>query len=307
MQSATLSPVENAIVTAISREHLMADTVGIAQWVRLLGTEDERKAVDYVANLLRQMGVEPTVYLGYGYISLPLSAEVRVGGNDLRDITHAMSANTPEAGVQLAAEYVGNGTTQDVAAHDVRGKAVVMDGMAMPPRVLTAERAGAAACVFLNRDEYVHEMIVSGIWGSPTPEEKHQLPQLPVVSLGRTDGDALRDMLRDGLQRSVPVDMHILTRVDTRWRELPTLVAQVNDVAEPEKFVLFSGHIDSWHYGAMDNGSANATMLETLRVLLPHRAASPARPPPGLLVGPFARTLCWLRLVGRPLLGGSAR
>src|SRR5262249_9780354 len=160
---------------------------------RLSGTEDERKSVDYVANLVRQMGVEPTVSLGYGYISLPLSAEFRAGGNELRAITHAMSATTPEGGVPLAAEDVGNGTTQDYVAHDVRGKAVVMDGMAMPPRVLTAERAGAAACIFLNRDEHVHEMIVSGIWGSPTPEDKHQLPHLPVVSLGRMDGDALRD------------------------------------------------------------------------------------------------------------------
>lgn len=269
MQTKTRSPVETTIVTSISRERLMSDTAGIAQWVRLSGTEDERKAVDYVANLLRQMGVEPTVYLGYGYISLPLSAEFRAGGNELRAITHAMSANTPEGGVQLTAEYVGNGTTQEYAAHDVRGKAVVMDGMAMPPSVLTAERAGAAACIFLNRDEHVHEMIVSGIWGSPTPEDTHQLPHLPVVSLGRTDGDALRDVL----QRSAPVDVHLLTRVDTRWRELPTLVAQVNGVEEPEKFVLLSGHIDSWHYGAMDNGSANATMLETLRVLLPHRTA----------------------------------
>ena len=35
--------------------------------------------------------------------------------------------------------------------------------------------------------------------------------------------------------------------------------------------MLFSGHIDSWHRGAMDNGSANALMLEVLRVLLPQR------------------------------------
>src|SRR5690606_7294032 len=28
-----------------------------------------------------------------------------------------------------------------------------------------------------------------------------------------------------------------------------------------------SGHIDSWHYGAMDNGSANATMMEVARTL----------------------------------------
>jgi hypothetical protein len=48
--------------------------------------------------------------------------------------------------------------------------------------------------------------------------------------------------------------------------------ALVDGVEEPEKFVLFSGHVDSWHYGAMDNGSANATMLETPRVLLPYRS-----------------------------------
>jgi hypothetical protein len=34
---------------------------------------------------------------------------------------------------------------------------------------------------------------------------------------------------------------------------------------------MFSGHVDSWHYGAMDNGSANATMVEVARVLAGHR------------------------------------
>ncbi|HLE43575.1 MAG TPA: M28 family peptidase, partial [Methylomirabilota bacterium] len=33
------------------------------------------------------------------------------------------------------------------------------------------------------------------------------------------------------------------------------------------RFVLFSGHVDAWHYGAMDNGTANATMLEVARLL----------------------------------------
>lgn len=36
---------------------------------------------------------------------------------------------------------------------------------------------------------------------------------------------------------------------------------------------MFSGHIDSWHYGAMDNGTANATMMEVGRILANHRAA----------------------------------
>ncbi len=110
-------------------------------------------------------------------------------------------------------------------------------------------------------------MIVSGIWGSPTPEEMHQLPRIPVVSLGKEDGETLRSLLAG----SPSLEVHLETQVETRWREIPTLTVQVDGVDEPEKFVLFSGHVNSWHYGAMDNGSANATMLETLRVLLPYR------------------------------------
>jgi Iap family predicted aminopeptidase len=268
MRGETLSSTERAIVDAVSREQLMTYTRTIAQWVRLSGTEEERHAFEYVADQLRQLGVEPHLHLGFGYISLPRSATLRVGQQELRAITHAMAASTPAEGVDLPTLYLGNGVESDFATHDVRGKAVVIDGLAVPAKVLAADRAGATACIFVNHDTYVHEMIVSGIWGSPTSEEKRQLPRIPVVSLGKEDGDILRSLVA-GPQKS---EVHLMTQVETRWREIPTLTAQVDGVDEPEKFVLFSGHIDSWHYGAMDNGSANATMLETLRVLLPYRA-----------------------------------
>lgn len=267
MHMQTLSSTERAIVEAVSREQLMTYTRGIAQWVRLSGTEEERSAFEYVADQLRQLGIEPHLYLGFGYISLPRRAALRVGQQELRAITHSMAASTPAGGVNLPALYLGNATESDFAAQDVRGKAVVIDGLAAPAKVLAADRAGAAACIFVNHDTYVHEMIVSDVWGSPTPEEKRQLPHLPVVSLGKADGDILRMLMAGPQQREV----HLETQVETRWREIPTLTAQVDGVDEPEKFVLFSGHIDSWHYGAMDNGSANATMLETLRVLLLYR------------------------------------
>ena len=46
------------------------------------------------------------------------------------------------------------------------------------------------------------------------------------------------------------------------------------DGPDPEgPFVLFSGHHDTWYYGVMDDGSANATMMECARVLAQHRAA----------------------------------
>jgi hypothetical protein len=48
-------------------------------------------------------------------------------------------------------------------------------------------------------------------------------------------------------------------------------VGEVKGRVFPEEFVLLSGHHCSWYYGAMDNGAANATMLEVARVLTANR------------------------------------
>jgi hypothetical protein len=263
-----LSGVEKLVVDSVSRERLMKDTESLSQWVRLSGSEEERRAFDYVEDALRGMGLETERHMGRAYVSLPQAAQLEVEGKSVRPIAHSMSTNTPEGGLELPLIYLGGGTDEDYAVEDVRGKIVLVDGMAMPAKVQRAERAGAAACVFANADEHVHEMIVSGVWGSPTPETRARLPRIPVTSVGAAEAETLHEILREHPDATA----RLVTIVDTRWTEIPTLIAQVDGTVEPDKFVLFSGHIDSWHYGAMDNGSANATMLETLRVLLPHRA-----------------------------------
>jgi len=62
------------------------------------------------------------------------------------------------------------------------------------------------------------------------------------------------------------------TRVRTGWMPIPHLVGELIGRHE-DRFLLFSGHVDSWHYGAMDNGTANATMLEVARLLAGRRDA----------------------------------
>ena len=61
----------------------------------------------------------------------------------------------------------------------------------------------------------------------------------------------------------------MFTSVDTSWRPIPELVADLD--VDGRDYVMFSGHVDSWHYGAMDNASANATMIETARMLADNR------------------------------------
>ncbi len=262
-----LSDVEDQIVGSVSSERLMSDTEAIARWVRLSGTEEERASFDYVEGVLADLGLETTRYTGWAYISLPEHAELTVDGTEVPAITHSMAPGTPEGGLELPLVYAGSGTWQDYSGKDVRGKAVLVEGIAIPGKARTAEEAGAAACVFANADEHVHEMIVSTLWGSPTPETRRDLPRVPMVSVGAAGAK----LLRESLEGPTPPTVRLTTRVSTGWREIPTLIAQLDGTEEPEKFVLFSGHIDCWHYGAMDNGSANALMLEVLRVLLPHR------------------------------------
>jgi len=269
MSTTALPDIENEITSTVSADRLMADTAAISQWVRLSGSEDEAKAFDYIAGVLRSSGIEPVLYRAPAYISLPESAELTVDGKSIAAITHSMAASTGPNGLRLPIQYVGDGSAACYAERDVQGTIVVVDGMAMPGRVQAAEQAGAAACVFANHDESVHEMIVSTVWGSPTPDDWAVLPRIPAVTVGGKDADALRTALHNGRTG----EAHLVTQVTTEWRDIPTLVAQVDGTEEPEKFILFSGHVDSWHYGAMDNGTANATMLETLRVLLPHRNA----------------------------------
>jgi hypothetical protein len=262
-----LSAAEKSVVENVSAERLMADTEAIARWVRLSGTEDEARSFDYAEGVLREMGLETVRHAGMAYVSLPESARLSVGGTEVDAITHSMVPDTPEGGLELPLVYVGRGTQGDYAATDVRGKVALVEGIAIPTKAHAAEEAGAAACVFANADEHVHEMIVSTVWGSPTPETRDRLPKIPVVSVG----SAAARTLREALERTKEPVVRLVTKVRSGWTQIPTLTAQLDGTEEPEKFVLFSGHIDSWHYGAMDNGSADALMLEVLRVLLPHR------------------------------------
>ncbi len=267
VSASLLSATEAELAEAVSAERLMRDTEMIAGWVRLSGSDEERQAFDYVEAVLSELGMAPERYRAPAYVSLPRRAKLQLEGERLPAITHSMAASTPAGGLRLPLVYVGSGRPEEYEQTDVRGKAALVDGIAMPGKVRVANRAGAAAAVFANRDEHVHEMIVSTVWGSPTPAERSDYPTIPVVSVGRQAADVLRAAVSEGDEPALGLE----TEVETGWREIPVLTGELR--GQHDSFVLFSGHIDSWHYGAMDNGTANATMLETARLLAERRSA----------------------------------
>ncbi len=258
---------ERALVDAVSLDHLTCDNAEIAKGVRLSGSADEAAAFAYIAERCRSFGMDVRRYTVDAYVSLPGAAALSVVSPEARAIaciTHSFSVTTGPAGLTGPLIYVGKGTTPaDYAGKDVRGAVVMTDGLAGPGSALAADRAGAAGIVCVN-PEGLHEMIISPIWGTPTPETAPYLPKVAAVSIRKEEGDALKACLERG-----QVTVRLQTEAETGWRPIPTLTAEIRGAED--RFVLLSGHVDSWHYGAMDNASANATMLEIGRILSEHR------------------------------------
>lgn len=256
---ADLNKVQKNLVEAVSADSLMSFTAEIAKEVRLSGSAEELRAFEYAKSVLDSLGAETALTFHDGFISLPVSAELRAGGISIPCITHSMSVATGPQGLKGTLIY-----KKLLSSNlDVEGKIVLTDGIATPGGTEILEEAGACAAIFIN-GSITHEMTVSRVWGNPTPETKSEFPKIPVLSITEAEGKILLGQLN---QSGESVEAWLKTVVDTGWRKIPTLIADFKGETEPEKFILFSGHIDSWHYGAMDNASANATMLETVRLL----------------------------------------
>jgi len=253
-----------AWIDEVSTDEAMLHTAEIARWVRLSGTEDERKAFDYIDGVLQALGLKTWLHEPTCLVSLPVSGSLLVDDEDLVPcITHSFSISTSESGLVGELVYAGGGTEAELGAANVRGKIVLTDGLASPQKAHAATRAGALAVVCIS-GEHLHEMIVSPVWGSPTNRTLELLPRVAIVSILSDAGERLKERLQRGRARA-----RIGTVVDTSWRPIPVLVADLD--TDGRDYVLFSGHVDSWHYGAMDNASANATMIETARILAAHR------------------------------------
>lgn len=247
----------------LTAERLMELTREISREVRLSGTEEEKRSAEYVRGVLNAAGVETELIFHDAYISLPGAAEIWVGDTRLPCITHSFSA--PSVGDGTRGELVDIPSAASASDGRVRGKVALLDGLAMTGWVNAVEAGGAVAQIYVNGD-LTHEMIVSAVWGSPGTAERDRYPKDPVVSVTREVGARLREMLRKG-----SVEVRIRCEVDTRWRKTPLLVGHVG-AASSDDFVLLSGHLDSWHLGAMDNGGANALMCEAARIFAANRS-----------------------------------
>jgi hypothetical protein len=242
----------------------MADVEEIARYERLSGSKEEMQAFLYIERQLHQAGIATKMMQHGAYVSLPVSCSLRVVSpvkTELVAITHSFGLSTEKPHTAELVHITNFDKHQDLA-----GKFLLIDGIASPEKAVWATQKHAAGVVWACSDEEPHHMIISPVWGNPDDLTITNLPKIYAASVGR---DA-RDTLLGLLNRS-RVHISLETEVHTEWTKIPLLVAEIPAASADPRFLMLSGHVDSWYYGAMDNGSANATMLEVARLVSKHR------------------------------------
>lgn len=251
----------------VSVDRLMVHMREFARRIKLSGTPEELESFRYLQARLDEYGYRTTLLSHDAYISLPGKARLAIGNLSPACITHSMSHPSPAEGVAGDMVYVGDGTPAALAGKDTANRIWLVDGIATPDVAARARDAGALGEIHISPTEHLYEMCVSPVWGSPSQHTRSLLPTTSIVTVSRDDGAALRKRCGG----TEPVTARLWTEVDTGWRKTPILVADMNTDDEAP-FVLFSGHHDTWHYGVMDNGGANATMLEAAQILATQRS-----------------------------------
>ncbi len=244
---------------------------------RLSGSETGERAAAYIVDHLRDAGVKADLMTFHGYLNFPEPAQCHVKSPEPRQIpcsAFAQIGSTPEDGMIAELVYVGAGAEGDYEGKDVHGKIVLCELSYAPPRpekVRIAMSRGAAGVLMMNWGTDDSALIPLGtvkpVWGNPTPNTIHLMPDIAVLGIARRDGVSLRSLLQSG--RSVT--MMIKAHAERRWMKVSQATAEVEAAHGDGDYVLVSGHMDAWAAGATDNASGNSIMMEQARILQQNR------------------------------------
>lgn len=230
------------------------------------GGEGEDRAVDYLVTELGAAGVPVTVHEFDAFLSYPREATFRTvspSAAEHRCVTHSFVRSTGPGG--LTAELVVVADGNFAAARD---RIALVDGLATPVTVLQASQAGCAGLVFANEDRFIHNMIGTTIWGTPSLDQVDRLPTVAAVSVDVESGRALKALIG----RGEPVTATMVTRLDTGWYRSKLPEVRIAGSREPDRFVLVGGHYCAWHEGVTDNATGDACILEMAKLLWQERA-----------------------------------
>jgi hypothetical protein len=166
---------EQGLIASIDRGRLIEHTRTIAKSERLSGSVEELEAFQNIQLVQNGFGYHTRLMRADALISLPNEARLHISGlGEVECITHSMGVSSSELSGKLI--YCDFGTTEDYRRVVASNKIALTDGIATPGKVKAGEDSEAIAQIPISGD-HLHEMCISTVWGSPTPDNAAFLPR----------------------------------------------------------------------------------------------------------------------------------
>lgn len=231
---------------------------------RVSGTENARRAEDYVAQRLRDYGLSNVHFEPFTMSSwIVHETDVTLLSDPPRKLTGAVALghtiSTPSDGI--TAPLIDVGTLKTVEDFEpfrdrVAGKFVLVHdgGLHRSAKMALVMQAGAAGLVVMSPPD--RDPIIGNGHRTPRPEPGVVIPYDEDLLARLAAGEELRLNIR---------------LVTDNWKASPrNVVAEIPGRGpDADEIVILGAHLDGWHLGeaAIDNGNGSAAILETARAL----------------------------------------
>ncbi len=257
------------IAGGLEKDRMMKDIEAFSHLERYTGSREGEQAAEMIAARMESLGIPVSRETYRIYRSLPGKATVKVLGQGIKEeiaLTPYVYSGQAES-IQAELVFDGfsvTGCTQKQMKERMKAFAgkIVLTYESSFSFACEAKNAGALGILTIWRANLAHHGTLGGVWGSPEPEDlNYHYPRIPFAEICKDDGERLKELCTSAKE---PVSVCLDIEMDDGI--LPTMMPVARIEGKSRKFVLVSGHYDSWYEGVTDNGVANAAMMEMARV-----------------------------------------
>jgi hypothetical protein len=260
----------------ISKEEMQANWEAFMELTPIhSGSEEEEEAFQFLKAKLEEYGLEPEILRYDAYISDPKYAKLEILQPlemELKCTPYRQVGTTDHDGIEGEVIYIA---PEDIGRAACRDKIVLCEqqtaGDWMGLRaglLLRLQEMGIKGLIVIEQDSYkpdvVHQRSDFSVSGNPTSDNIDRVQTIPaIVHLTNRDGASIRELVKRG-----GVMARVTSVVETGWKNLGLLIAEIRGEVEPERFILVNAHIDTPPFspGVVDNASGDVAVLELARI-----------------------------------------
>ena len=235
---------------------------------RLTGSENGAKAEEYTYNKFKEYGYEDVEYQTFeveawsrGTVSVSINEE------PVKAVT--LGHSPVEANVTGEIVDMGNGLEADYEAKPdavkdkialvyisiLEGSPEGLTNLHRSEKTALAIKYGAKGIIIINQ-------VDNGVLLTGTASVTGELIPIPAVCIGKEDGMALKETLKEGTASATIEMTNNSDMISAR-----NVVATLPGSELPEEIIVIGGHLDSWDLatGAIDNGIGSFAVLDIAR------------------------------------------